>query len=1065
MTDRLPVVRKGGQNVQIPAGDALLLRSALNEATPQTFSGSTLIPKSVLDLANTIHFGESDLTQIGDLAVSYGAIRRFVFTGVTVLHNSSTMILFTSADITTAAGDVALFESLGGANWRMIDFARFSGAPLLSAGASDPTKLPLVGGKMTGAINEANPVSLVIGATVSNTVDLGSSASNTVLVSGSGPLQFLGNASRGTTRRIQFNTAVTISNTSRIILPSGADIVTAVGDTAEFINVDDTNIWKCLWYQRASGTSLVGAPDSTKLPLDGSKAMTGPFNQAAQASLNAASVVNIGGASSDSIYISGAATINSFSGGVDGMRRQLQFAAGITLAAGLVPGGVRTTLSGDNAEFQAASATAWRCLSYTKADGTPLVSSGSGPANTDQLTEGTTNLYFTTARAQASLLTGFTSSTGTVTAADSILVALGKLQGTKVDAVAGKGLSTNDYTTAEQSKLAGIAAGATVNSTDAALRDRSTHTGTQAISTVTGLQTALDAKAPLASPALTGTPTAPTATSGTNTTQLATTAFVAAAVSSGGAATNLGATQAASTVTVTSSTGTSAVLPAATATLAGVLIAADKSKLDGIASGAQVNAVTSVSGRTGAVVLTKSDVGLSSVDNTADTAKPVSTAQQSALDLKAPLASPALTGTPTAPTAAAATNTTQLATTAFVTAAVAAAPGGATNLGVTTAASTLTVTSSSGTSAVLPAATVSLAGVQTAGDKSKLDGITAGAQPNVATNLGVTTSTTTVTVTSSTGTSAVIPTATASIGGTISASDKTKLDGVAAGAQVNTVTSVAGRTGVVVLAKADVGLGSVDNTADTAKPVSTAQQAALDLKAPLASPALTGTPTTPTATAGTNTTQVASTAFVTAAAATKEPTVTAGTSAQYWSGVKAFVDFATSVRAAVLTGLDLTVSTAVVAGDTLLVAIGKLQSQITALTTTVAAKLSLTGGTLTGKLSGTVLSMADYLDKVTVNAAATGTATLDLSVSSVFDLTLTGNTALAFSNIPALTNEIYTVVVTVRQGTTAFTLTQPSGVTVIKSAAIDTPGASKQKDYIYSTKNGTAWELREGAST
>jgi hypothetical protein len=47
---------------------------------------------------------------------------------------------------------------------------------------------------------------------------------------------------------------------------------------------------------------------------------------------------------------------------------------------------------------------------------------------------------------------------------------------------------------------------------------------------VTGLQTALDAKAPLASPSLTGTPTAPTAASGTNTAQLATTGFVAAAI-------------------------------------------------------------------------------------------------------------------------------------------------------------------------------------------------------------------------------------------------------------------------------------------------------------------------------------------------------------------------------------------------------------------------------------------------------------------------------------------------------------------------------------------------------
>lgn len=47
----------------------------------------------------------------------------------------------------------------------------------------------------------------------------------------------------------------------------------------------------------------------------------------------------------------------------------------------------------------------------------------------------------------------------------------------------------------------------------------------------------------------------------------------------------------------------------------------------------------------------------------------------------------------------------------------------------------------------------------------------------------------------------------------------------------------------LVLVKADVGLGNVDNTADSAKPVSSAQQSALDLKAPLASPAFTGTPT------------------------------------------------------------------------------------------------------------------------------------------------------------------------------------------------------------------------------
>jgi len=55
-------------------------------------------------------------------------------------------------------------------------------------------------------------------------------------------------------------------------------------------------------------------------------------------------------------------------------------------------------------------------------------------------------------------------------------------------------LTGESYTTAEKSKLAGIAAGATANAADADLRDRTSHTGTQAISTVSGLQTALDAK-------------------------------------------------------------------------------------------------------------------------------------------------------------------------------------------------------------------------------------------------------------------------------------------------------------------------------------------------------------------------------------------------------------------------------------------------------------------------------------------------------------------------------------------------------------------------------------------
>ena len=90
--------------------------------------------------------------------------------------------------------------------------------------------------------------------------------------------------------------------------------------------------------------------------------------------------------------------------------------------------------------------------------------------------------------------------------------------------------------------------------------------------------------------------------------------------------------------------------------------------------------------------------------------------------------------------------------------------------------------------------------------------------------------------------------------------DETKLDGIAIGAQVNTVTSVNTRTGAVTglaeasdltahtgntsnphsVTKAQVGLGNVDNTSDANKPVSTAQAAADALKVNKAGDTMTG---------------------------------------------------------------------------------------------------------------------------------------------------------------------------------------------------------------------------------
>ena len=65
------------------------------------------------------------------------------------------------------------------------------------------------------------------------------------------------------------------------------------------------------------------------------------------------------------------------------------------------------------------------------------------------------------------------------------------------DAVA-DGSTGKIMTAAERAKLSSVAENATANDADSALRDRTTHTGAQAISTITGLQGSLDAKAPSA---------------------------------------------------------------------------------------------------------------------------------------------------------------------------------------------------------------------------------------------------------------------------------------------------------------------------------------------------------------------------------------------------------------------------------------------------------------------------------------------------------------------------------------------------------------------------------------
>jgi hypothetical protein len=246
--------------------------------------------------------------------------------------------------------------------------------------------------------------------------------------------------------------------------------------------------------------------------------------------------------------------------------------------------------------------------------------------------------------------------------------------------------------------------------------------------------------------------------------------------------------------------------PISTATQSALNAKADASAISGLAPLASPTFTGTVSG------ITASMVGLGSVNNTSDASKPVSTAQQTALDLKAnlsaisglaPIASPTFTGT----------------------------VGGITSamVGLGNVDNT--------TDLLKPISTATQTALNAKADASAITGLA---------------------TTSALALKA--PIASPTFTGTVSGITCTM-----------------------------VGLGNVDNTTDLLKPISTATQSALNakadasaiaglattsalgLKAPLASPTFTGTPTLPTGTiavtqtAGDNTTAVATTSFVTTA--------------------------------------------------------------------------------------------------------------------------------------------------------------------------------------------------------
>jgi hypothetical protein len=477
-----------------------------------------------------------------------------------------------------------------------------------------------------------------------------------------------------------------------------------------------------------------------------------------------------------------------------------------------------------------------------------------------------------------------------------------------------------------KAKLDGIEDGAEVNNisdanatdlTDAgnstlhyhsADRDRANHTGTQLAATISDFSTATDARISNAA----GSSVASLSGGKIPTSQIPAVALTTVQTAASQAA-MLALTAQAGDIVVRSDEHKSYMHNGGTA---GTM--ADYTLLD-----TPTDAVTSVNSQTGTVVLAKGDVGLANVDNTSDANKPVSTAQQTAIDAKV---------------------------------------ADAINDGTTTVAPSQ--------NAVFDALAL----------KQPLDS-------DLTTIAGLTPTTDNFMVAAASAWASRTP-----------AQAKTSL----------------------ALVKGDVGLGSVDNTSDANKPVSTAQQTALNLKANLVSPSFT-TPTLGVA-AATSINKVALTAPATAATLTIADNKTL-----------------TCNNSLTLQGTDLTVMTFPSATDTIagLAAVqtitgawsfndGKLilngaTSGSTTLKSGAAAgtsvvTLPIATDTLVGKATTDVLTNKDLTS--TTNTYPNGFCVQ--MVSTVTSAVATGTTLIPFDDtIPQITegNEYMTLAITPKSTT------------------------------------------------
>lgn len=110
-------------------GTILMSGAAVNFAAGVTVPSATSTPIGAAASNNITVSGVATITSFDN--VTAGIIRYVTFSGVlTLTHNATSLILPGAANITTAAGDAGVFQSLGSGNWKCLVYQKADGTAI-----------------------------------------------------------------------------------------------------------------------------------------------------------------------------------------------------------------------------------------------------------------------------------------------------------------------------------------------------------------------------------------------------------------------------------------------------------------------------------------------------------------------------------------------------------------------------------------------------------------------------------------------------------------------------------------------------------------------------------------------------------------------------------------------------------------------------------------------------------------------------------------------------------------------------------------------------------------------